>query len=274
MGQGNEKGRVERGVGYIKGNFLAGRQIGDLPGLQAAADQWRDTVANERLHGSTGEAPRQRFEQKEKGALLFLRPEPYDCAVIKQVRLEKDCRVKFENNTYSVPPGQIGKRLTMRVYADRIQIHRSPQSEAIATHLRCYERRKDIEAPEHTRALKAQRNRAREQNLLHDFRALGPVACGYCEQLEERHLDHRAQIRRILALVSIHGEDNVLRALQDSLELGAVNAAYVEHLLAARAHMRPEASPLHLTRQQDQLELPSPPTDLEIYSKPRKPKQY
>ncbi len=273
VGKGNEKGRVERGVGYIKINFLGGRQISDLASLQAAADQWRDTVANERVHGSTGEAPRWRFEQKEKASLLFLRPEAYDCAVIKQVRLEKDCRVNFETNTYSVPPGQSGKRLTMRVYADRIQIHRSLQSEAIATHARCYGRREDIEAAEHTRALKAERSRAREQNLLHDFRALGPLACSYYEQLEQRHLDHRTQIRRILALVAIHGEDNVLRALHDSLELGAVNAAYVEHLLAARAHMRPDSSPLHLTRQQDQLELPSPKVDLEIYSKPRKPKQ-
>jgi hypothetical protein len=65
----------------------------------------------------------------------------------------------------------------------------------------------------------------------------------------------------------------VLRALQDSLENEAINAVYVEHLLAARAHMTPPVSPLHLTRQQDQLELPSPQTDLEIYSKPRKPKQ-
>jgi len=273
VGKGNEKGRVERGVGYVKDNFLGGRQVSDLASLRAAADQWRDLTANERFHGSTGEAPRQRFEQKEKGAMLFLRPEPYDCAVIKQVRLEKDCRVKFETNTYSVPPRQSGKRLMMRIYADRIQIHRSLQSEPIATHARCYGRREDIEDPAHTLELKAQRNRAREQNLLHDFRALGPVACSYYEQLEQRHLDFRAQARRILALAVIHGEDKVLRALEDSLEEEAINAAYVEHLLTARAHMTPPVSPLHLTRQEDQLELPSPQPDLDIYSKPRTPKQ-
>jgi hypothetical protein len=273
VGKGNEKGRVERGVGYIKGNFLAGRQINDLPSLQAAADQWRDHIANQRKHGSTGEAPRQRFEQKEKDALLFLRPEPYDCAVIRQVRLEKDCRVRFETNTYSVPPGQSGKQLTMRIYAERIRIHRPLESEAIANHVRCYGRHQDIEDPAHTRQLKEERRRAREQNLLHDFRALGPVATRYYEQLAERHLDYRAQIRRILALVAIHGKDKVLRALQDNLEMDAVNAAYIEHLLDARAHITPPESPLHLTRQEDQLELPSPQPDLDIYTNPHKPKQ-
>lgn len=273
VGKGNEKGRVERGVGYIKDNFLGGRQVGDLASLQAAADGWRDQIANQRAHGTTGEPPRQRFEHEEKGALLFLRPEPYDCAVLRQVRVEKDCRVKFETNTYSVPPGQGGKLLTMRVYAERIQVHRPPESEPLATHARCYGRREDIEDPAHTRQLKEQRGRAREQNLAHDFRALGPVAPRYYEQLEGRHLDFRSQVRRILAMAAIHGEDKVLRALEDSLESDAVNAAYVEHLLAARAHVGPPASPLHLTRQRDQLELPSPQPDLDIYSSPRKPRR-
>ena len=61
--------------------------------------------------------------------------------------------------------------------------------------------------------------------------------------------------------------------MEDSLENDAVNAAYVEHLLVARAHLGAPASPLHLTRQQDQLDLPSPQPDLDIYSRPRKPKQ-
>jgi hypothetical protein len=161
----------------------------------------------------------------------------------------------------------------MRIYAGRIRIHRPLESEAIANHVRCYGRHQDIEDPAHTRQLKEERRRAREQNLLHDFRALGPVAGRYYEQLAERHLDHRAQIRRILALAAIHGRDKVLRALQDNLEMGAVNAAYVEHLLDARAHMIPPESPLHLTRQEDQLELPSPQPDLDIYTNPHKPKQ-
>ena len=51
VGKGNEKGRVENGVGYIKKNFLEGLEMPAFSALNPAAWQWRDTVANVRLHG-------------------------------------------------------------------------------------------------------------------------------------------------------------------------------------------------------------------------------
>jgi transposase len=45
VGKGNEKGRVENGVGYVKKNFLNGLEIHDLSSLNLAARQWLDTVA-------------------------------------------------------------------------------------------------------------------------------------------------------------------------------------------------------------------------------------
>ena len=47
---GNEKGRVENGVGYVKKNFLAGLVLPDFCALQPAATLWMDTVANVRMH--------------------------------------------------------------------------------------------------------------------------------------------------------------------------------------------------------------------------------
>ena len=163
VGKGNEKGRVERGVGYIKDNFLGGRQVTHLQGLQAAADQWRDQVANQRRHGATQEAPRQRFEDQEKTALLFLRPERYDCSVTKRAHLSKDGRVKFETNTYTVPPGQTSKHLMLKIEAERLRIYHHLESEPVASHGRCYDRLEDIEDPAHTEQLKQERQRAREQ---------------------------------------------------------------------------------------------------------------
>lgn len=272
VAKGNEKGRVERGVGYIKDNFLGGRQISTVESLQAAADQWRDQIANKRIHGTTNEPPSQRF-QEEKAVLIFLRPEPYDCAVTKRAFLHKDGRVRFDNNTYTLPPGQTTRQLTLKIEAERIRIYHELDAPPIASHKRCYDRLEDIEDPAHTEQLKEQRRRAREQNLTHDFRKLGASAVHYYEQLKERHLDYRAQLRRLMALVKIYGEEKVCRALQDALEEEAIHAAYIEKLLSCRELMMPEASPLHLTRNEDQLELTSPQPDLEIYTKPRRPKQ-
>src|SRR5204863_3701652 len=57
VGKGNEKGRVENGVGYVKKNFLNGLEIPDFSALNPAARHWLDTVANVRLHGETREQP-------------------------------------------------------------------------------------------------------------------------------------------------------------------------------------------------------------------------
>ncbi len=57
VGKGNEKGRVESGVGYVKKNFLAGLDIPDFSILTPTAIEWLETVANVRLHGETGKKP-------------------------------------------------------------------------------------------------------------------------------------------------------------------------------------------------------------------------
>jgi transposase len=66
--KGNEKGRVENGVGYIKKNFLNGLEIPSFQPVNPAARQWMDTVANVRIHGETGQKPIERFEQEKAPA--------------------------------------------------------------------------------------------------------------------------------------------------------------------------------------------------------------
>ena len=59
------KGKVEAGVKYVKGNALAGEVFDDRDHLEVHVRQWLDGVANVRQHGTTGEAPRVRFERDE-----------------------------------------------------------------------------------------------------------------------------------------------------------------------------------------------------------------
>ena len=59
------KGKVEAGVKHVKGNALAGEVFDDWDHLEAHVRQWLDGVANVRQHGTTGEAPRVRFERDE-----------------------------------------------------------------------------------------------------------------------------------------------------------------------------------------------------------------
>ena len=95
--KGNEKGRVESGVGYIKKNFLNGLAISDFSHLNPAAQDWLANIANVRIHGETHKRPIDLFEQ-EQALLNPLNEQRYDIGVIHTVRASNRFRVTFEAN--------------------------------------------------------------------------------------------------------------------------------------------------------------------------------
>jgi transposase len=91
IGKGNEKGRVENGVGYVKKNFLAGLEIPDFRVLNPAARHWLDTIANVRLHGETRQKPTDLWQQ-ERPHLRPLPAHPFDIATVSQLRASRQFR--------------------------------------------------------------------------------------------------------------------------------------------------------------------------------------
>ena len=83
VGKGNEKGRVENAVGYVKKNFLAGLDIPDFATIAPAARHWLETVANVRIHGETRKRPVELFE-KERPCLSALAENAFDVATVSQ----------------------------------------------------------------------------------------------------------------------------------------------------------------------------------------------
>jgi transposase len=261
---GNEKGRVENGVGYVKKNFLAGLELPDFAALASAAQAWVDTVADVRIHASTHQRPVDRFED-ERHRLKRLNPNGYDLGTVKTVRATSTCRVPLESNHYSVPPHLAGQRLTLKAYPDRVCVYHHDQ--LMARHVRSLDRHRDIEDPEHVRVLQAQRASAREQRLMVHWLALSPRAQAYGEGLLAKRVNARGHIRKILALVELHGAQAVARAIDDGLELQAFSAEYIANILVARRPIGAEPAALQLTRRADLLELELPAPDLSIYDR-------
>jgi transposase len=258
-----EKGRVERAVGYVKHHFLAGRQLGCLDAINAEVRLWMNTVANVRIHGETGQAPDVLFGGEK---LQTLNPNPYDAATLHALRSGRTCRVQFDSNTYSVPARHARESLVLKAYTDRIQILDGEQ--IVAEHPRCYERRRDFELPGHVEPLLHQRLRAHRQRQLIRFLTLGPAAQAYYEGLCQRRPDALVQVQRIVALAESHGEDLIARLLEDLLQLQAFGADYLANLVTQRQRHRPEPSALHLTRASDLLDLEVPAPDLSLYHQP------
>ncbi|MCK9540351.1 IS21 family transposase [Dokdonella sp.] len=265
---GWEKGRVESGVGYVKKNFLNGAEFIDFAAVNPAAQLWLSEIANVRLHGETHQRPVDLFAQ-ERPRLKTPNANPYDLARILTPRACRQFRVRLDTNRYSVPAQYAGLRLTLKAYPDRLCIYH--QDTLIARHARSYQRRQDIEDPDHPKALLEQRKTAREQRLLCQFLALSNQAQAYYEGLTARRFNARTHLRKILALVDIYGTEPTARAIDDALAFNAFSSEYIAHLLQARARTRTEpVSALLLTRRAELLELDLPEPDLSLYEVPER----
>ena len=270
VGQPQEKGRVENAVGYVKKNFLAGLELSDFCLVNPAGRHWLETVANVRVHGTTKRRPRDLFEAAsgsgfgpEKAALKPLPPRPYDVGVIRPVRANRQFRVTVDTNTYSVPAEYAAAPLTLKLYPDHLCLYH--QDTLVARHGRRYDRRQDIEDPDHPRELLRQRRRAADQKVLQRLLTLTPKAEAFYRGLAERRLNVLQHVRKIVALSEIYGPEPTARAIVDALEFQAFSCQYIENLLQQRQRPQAEPGALHLTRRQDLLELELPEPDLALY---------
>ena len=117
------KGKDERGVGYTKGNAIAGRSFASWAALEAHLAWWMREVADVRVHGTTGEAPIVRFERQEAAALRPLagRP-PFRQMRELTRRVQNDGCVDVDTNHYSVPWRLIGAQVSVAVLGSEVQI--------------------------------------------------------------------------------------------------------------------------------------------------------
>ncbi len=262
VGKGNEKGRVESGVGYIKKNFLNGLEITEFDAINPAARIWLDSIANVRIHGETKQRPVDLF-QSDKACLGPLPSLPNEIGTIMPVRASSQFRVSFESNRYSVPAEFSSSTLTLKASPDHICIYH--QNRLVARHVRSFDRHRDFENPDHPRELLTYRRKAREQKIMMRFLAISPKAQDYYQELATRRFNPNHHIQKIVALSEIYGNENVAKAIEDALYFQAFSSEYINNILEQRARQLPEPSALHLTRRQDLLELNMPEPDLTIY---------
>jgi transposase len=98
------KGKVESGVKYVKRNALAGRRFETLEELNVWLTMWALAIADERVHGTTHEIPRERFERDERVKMIAVdrRPPSRECRTLRR-QVATDGYVTIETNRYPVP---------------------------------------------------------------------------------------------------------------------------------------------------------------------------
>jgi transposase len=112
------KGKDERMVGYIKGNFFVRyRSFENWTHLNQVAEHWLVEETDQRLHGTVKEVVAERFE-REKPALKALPKMRYDTSYFEFRRVAWDSYVDVRGNRYSVPAELVGQRVAVRIGLD------------------------------------------------------------------------------------------------------------------------------------------------------------
>jgi len=131
------KGKDERGVGYVKRNAIAGRRFATWSAMEAHLEAWTREIADARVHGTTGETPRERFERDEAAALRSLEgTAPFMTARDLLRRVGADCAIEVDGNAYSVPWRLIGERVRVTVGSGAVRVLHAGHEVAVHAELK------------------------------------------------------------------------------------------------------------------------------------------
>jgi transposase len=143
------KGKVERAIGYLEGNFLAGRVFADLADLNAQGRHWLDHTANVRLHATTEQRPVDLLPLEGLTPLTAAVPYPVRQRCVCKVSAEAS--VRWDRSTYSVGPEHVGK--TVLVEEGDLQIRIRCGDLILAEHRRAERPGQQVADPAHVAAL-------------------------------------------------------------------------------------------------------------------------
>ncbi len=131
------KGKTEAGVKYVKRNALADQAFDSFGALEQHLAEWM-TIADQRCHGTTREAPIVRFERDERAALRAL---PHRALPRRTQRLRRrvalDAFVDVDTVRYSVPHRLVRDHVEVVIEDQHVQIFHG--TELVATHARSTE---------------------------------------------------------------------------------------------------------------------------------------
>jgi len=136
------KGKVEAGVKYVKNDFFYGEEFSSTEEVTDGLRQWLDQVANQRIHGTTGQRPQRLYENQEKKQMKpYLTPNelmPSPKGESRQV--DKTGLISFKSNKYSVPMLYQSSQVWVKEEGNRLGIYDFNSEEEIANHPLCTEK--------------------------------------------------------------------------------------------------------------------------------------
>jgi transposase len=226
---GNQKGRVERAVRYVRDSFWAGRSFTTLAECNRQAWHWRDEVAHQRRWpGEDGRTVAEVFAE-EQPRLMPLALHRFSTDRIEAVCSRKAIYVRFDLNDYSIPPHAVGRPLTL--VASDTTVRLLDGTVEIARHARTYDRNQQVLDPAHREALLKIKRKAfhgtpggRLEQAVPESKTLLDLAFAQGESAGN-------QTGQLLKLLEEYGPAALRRAIVEALERDTPRACSVAWLL-------------------------------------------
>lgn len=242
VARGNEKGRVERAIRYIRDAFFAARQYSDLADLNRQAQEWMTTTSADRLWVEDRSRTVREVFADEQSKLLPLPEEPFPAHERVDVEIGKTPYARFDLNDYSIPHDRTQRTLTVLADLDTVRIVEN--NNLIATHARSWDRGEQVEVPEHLQRLVAEKRRARMHRGLDRLAKAVPSSQSFLRSLDTRHENIGSNTSRLLNLLDSVGADALEDALVEVLEHDAIHIGAVRQVLDKRRSDRGLPPPL------------------------------
>ena len=240
VARGNQKGRVERAIRYLRTSFFPARKFTDLGDLNAQALAFCQGEAARRRCPEDQTQTVQVAWQAEQPLLLPLPAVPFPTEERVEVCVGKTPYVRFDKNDYSIPHTKVRRTLTVLASAETVRVCDGKQ--VLAVHARCMDQGKTIEDEAHIEALRREKSRAKEPAMLRRLTTAAPAAYEFLKRLAERGGAMGPTIVRMEKLLDLFGAE----ALQEALGV-------------AKTHPTPDVYAVQVILDQRQRQMCLPP---------------
>ena len=265
IARGNEKGRVERAIRYVRDNFFAARTWTDLDDLNAQAEAWCNGQAFDRPCAEDRSlSVREAFEQ-EQPTLLALPDNPFPTDEREEVPVGKTPYVRFDLNDYTVPHTHV--RRTLTVVASPSEVRILDGTALIASHERSYDKGKQVEDPAHISALSEAKRQGRHHRAADRLIQAAPNSRELLTAAASRGQNLGSLTASLLRLLDRYGAGELEAAIGEALSRGVPHPNAVRLALERRREQREQDPPLAV-------ELPEDPRVRKLVVKPHKLDDY
>jgi hypothetical protein len=244
VARGNEKGRVERAIRFVRDAFFAARSFTDLDDLNAQADAWcNGPAADRRCPDRDSGSVRDAFVE-ESAHLLKLPDNPYPVIERLPVSVGKTPYVRFDQNDYSIPHIHVRKTLTILADPDRVRVVEG--QDVLASHRRTYGKGDRIEDPAHIQALVDRKREARRHRATDQLAIVAPASQDLLVRAAERGDNLGTITAGLMRLLQRYGAAELQAGIKEALDRGVPHTNAVRLALEHRRESRRQEPPVSL----------------------------